>query len=193
MTAADPAEYLGADDVVQSSHPDVVALATRLREEHSDDAEFARAAFEWVRDAVAHSVDAQDPRVTLTSSEVLREGVGLCYAKSHLLAAVLRAGGVPTGLCYQRLRDGDGHVLHGLVAVHLDGRWHRQDARGNKPGVAAQFSLHGERLAFAVDPAAGEIDYPDLFTSAAAPVVEVLRGATDVLALCTGGLPTGLD
>jgi hypothetical protein len=48
---------------------------------------------------------------------------------------------VPAGLCYQRLGDGDGHVLHGLVAVHLDGRWHRIDARGNNAHVDARFTL----------------------------------------------------
>lgn len=38
-------------------------------------------------------------------------------------------------------------MLHGLVAVRFHGAWHRQDPRGNKPGVEARFSLTGERLA----------------------------------------------
>jgi transglutaminase-like putative cysteine protease len=81
-----------------------------------------------------HSLDAGDPRVTVTAAQILIEGVGLCYAKSHLLIALLRSRGIPAGLCYQRLTDGDsGHMVHGLVAVHLDGGWHRQDPRGNKP------------------------------------------------------------
>jgi transglutaminase-like putative cysteine protease len=84
-------------------------------------------------------MDARDRRVTLLSSEVLRERVGLCYAKSHLLVALLRSEGIPAGLCYQRLRSGDGYVLPGLVAVHLRGAWHRQDPRGNKPGIDARF------------------------------------------------------
>ncbi|CAJ1493055.1 hypothetical protein MU0083_000116 [[Mycobacterium] kokjensenii] len=88
--------------------------------------------------------------------------------------------GIPAGLCYQRLVDGDGHVLHGLVAVYLDGAWHRQDARGNKDGVDAQFCLGTERLARPVDESLGEIDYPQLYVS-------------PVLALCDGGLPNRLD
>ncbi|MEB3064266.1 hypothetical protein [[Mycobacterium] zoologicum] len=83
--------------------------------------------------------------------------------------------------------------MRSLVAVHLQGAWHRQDARGNKEGVDAQFSVDTEKLAWPVDESVGEIDYPQLFASPVRTVVDVLRAATDVLALCAGGLPTGLD
>lgn len=192
LDALDPALCLAPDAVVESTHPAVVALTRGLRSMAEDDTAFARAAFEWVRDEVGHSYDVGDPRVTLTASEVLEHRVGLCYAKAHLLAAVLRAGGVPAALGYQRLEHHGGHVLHGLVAVHLDGRWHRQDPRGNKEGVDAQFSLVGERLAFPIDPSLGEVDYPTLFVEPAAVVVEALRSTEDILAVYDHGLPTGL-
>lgn len=188
----DPALCLDADAVVESTHPAVAALAGSLRAGHATEVEFAERAFAWVRDEVRHSYDVGDPRVTLTASEVLEHRVGLCYAKSHLLAAVLRAGGVPAALCYQRLAHGDDHVLHGLVALNLGGRWHRQDPRGNKEGVDAQFSLGREVLAFPVDPAAGEIDYPQLFAEPAPVVVDVLRRTDDILSVYDAGLPTGL-
>ncbi|GGM46670.1 transglutaminase family protein [Dactylosporangium sucinum] len=182
--------FLAADDVVQADHPAVRAAAARLRGRHPDDVGFSRAAYEFVRDEVRHSFDADDPRVTVTAAEVLEHRVGLCYAKSHLLAALLRAEGVPAGLCYQRLATGDGgFVLHGLVAVHLDGRWHRQDPRGNRPGVDAQFSLDGPRLAFTVDPSAGERDYEPVYAAADPGVLAALRARTDVLTLRTAGLP----
>ena len=187
--SADPRLYLGSDDVVESDHPAVRALGRDLRREHPSDVDFARAAFEWVRDTIAHAYDVQDHRVTLTASEVLREQVGLCYAKAHLLTAVLRSQGVPTALCYQRLSDDDGHVVHGLVAVHLEGGWHRQDPRGNKPGVDAQFSLGAEQLAWPVDPSRGELDYDRLYVSPAPEVVATLRAADDILT-CT--LPSDL-
>ncbi|WP_125776568.1 transglutaminase-like domain-containing protein [Antribacter gilvus] len=192
LQAGAPEAYLGADDVVEASAPEVVELAARLRAEHPGDTAFARAAFEWVRDEVAHSVDAQDPRITVTATEVLERRVGLCFAKSHLLAAVLRAGRVPAGLCYQRFGDGDAAMLHGLVAVHLDGAWSRQDPRGNKPGVDAQFSLGAERLAWPADPAAGDLDYPQVLAAPAPVVLAALRGSDDALALCAGGLPGAL-
>lgn len=131
--------------------------------------------------------------MTLTASEVLRARVGLCYAKSHLLAALLRVSRIPTGLCYQRLTHGDGHVLHGLVAVYLNGQWHRQDPRGNKEGGTAEFSLTGEHLAWPVDPALGEVDYPHVMVTPAASVVHALRNANNVLAIYDTGLPTCLE
>lgn len=186
------AEFLGADPIVDSADPGVQELAAELARKADGPEGFARAAFEWVRDEIAHSYDVRDPRVTLTAAEVLAARVGLCYAKSHLLAALLRSRGVPTALCYQRLAHGDGHVLHGLVAIRLRGAWHRQDPRGNTGGIDAQFCLDAERLAFPIDPARGEIDYPLLYPAPAAAVVDALRGATDVLAMYHGGLPTGL-
>ncbi|MEU0542789.1 transglutaminase family protein [Nocardia sp. NPDC005978] len=179
-SALDPSDFLAGDAVIEIDHPRVRALGERLRGESAGDADFARRAFEWVRDEVAHSYDAQDPRVTLRASDVLEQRVGLCYAKSHLLTAVLRGQGIPTALCYQRLSHDEGHVLHGLVAVYLDGGWHRQDARGNRADVAAEFSLDGEKLAFPIDPAAGDVDYPGLHRDPAAVVVDTLANAGDV-------------
>lgn len=187
------AAYLRGGPVIQLDDPAVRSLAHDLRRDAPEDVEFAGTAFDWVRDEVGHSFDVGDPRVTLTAGEVLRERVGLCYAKSHLLAALLRVGGIPTGLCYQRLTHGDSHVLHGLVAVYLHGTWHRQDPRGNKDGVTAAFSLTDERLAGPVDPALGEIDYPQVMVSPAASVVRVLSSTTNVLSIYDSGLPTALD
>lgn len=185
-----PAAYLVGGDVIDRSHSSIKQFAATLRAEHSEDVPFAQAAFEHVRDGVRHSWDAQDPRVTLSASETLREGVGLCFAKAHLLAGLLRAEGIPTGLCYQRLADdGSSFVVHGLVAVHLQGHWHRQDPRGNKPGVDAQFSLTTEQLAWPVRTELGERDYPQLLVRPHPDVVRALRGATDVLALCAGACP----
>jgi transglutaminase-like putative cysteine protease len=189
-----PADYLAGDEVIDLSHPSIKGTASSLRAEHGDDTSFARAAFEYARDRVRHSWDVQDPRVTLSASETLREGVGLCFAKAHLLTALLRTEGIPTGLCYQRLTDdGSTFNVHGLVAVHLQGSWHRQDPRGNKPGVDAQFSLTTEQLAWHVATELGEHDYPQLLVSPHPDVVRALRGATDALALCREGLPSHLE
>jgi transglutaminase-like putative cysteine protease len=166
-------------------------LGRQLRGEADDDVDFARAAYTWVRDQVAHSGDVGSPRVTLSAGEALRERTGLCYSKAHLVAALLRSQGVPAGLCYQRLRLGyDGFVLHGVVAVWLGGDWHRQDPRGNRPGLDAQFSLTGERLAWRARSEKGERDYADVFVTAAPVVVTALTAAA------RGGplvLPTGLS
>ncbi|MBT0767924.1 transglutaminase family protein [Kineosporia sp. J2-2] len=187
-------EYLAASAVVDHDHPAVRALAARHRALYpADDEAYARSVFEWVRDEIRHSIDAQDPRITLTASQTLAEGVGLCFAKSHLLVALLRAEGVPAGFCYQRLTDdGDTFMLHGLIAVHLRGDWHRQDPRGNKPGVDARFSLTHEQLAWPIA-APGEQDYPGVRAEPAPQVVKALSEATDALELYAGDLPDELQ
>lgn len=192
LSALTPSDYLSGDMIIEVDHPKVRALGAELRSRSDSETDCARLAFEWVRDNVAHSYDARDPRVTLRASEVLDQRVGLCYAKSHLLAAILRGNEIPTALCYQRLTHGDGYVLHGLVAVHLMGAWHRQDPRGNRADVSAEFSLGEEQLAFPVDPELGEIDYPELHRSPAESVVNVLSNATDILAIYDRGLPSRL-
>lgn len=182
------ADYLLGDDIVQVDDPGVRSTADRLRGESVDRLDYARRAFEFVRDEVAHSWDADDPRVTVTASEVLESRVGLCYAKSHLLAALLRIGGVPTALCYQWLVDDEYFMLHGLVAVNLEGRWHRLDARGNKAGVAAQFDLDVERLAWPVRPEMGERDFPALHVSPPPQLIRALRSVDDIRSLAVSGL-----
>ncbi|MEW2511974.1 transglutaminase family protein [Streptomyces sp. NPDC046870] len=177
---ADLSAYLAADDVIDHHHPVVRETAARLAAEASDSYDYARAAYEFVRDAIPHSQDSGDLRVTWRASDVLALGTGICYAKSHALAALLRAEDIPAALCYQRLGDDEGgHAVHGLVAVRFRGAWHRQDPRGNKPGVDARFSLDGERLAWTPDPASHEVDYPLLYAAPHPAVLAALRAAPD--------------
>ncbi|MCZ4120517.1 transglutaminase-like domain-containing protein [Streptomyces sp. H39-S7] len=179
----DHAAYLAADDVIDHGHPLVRETARRLRAATDGPHDYARAAFDFVRDTIAHSGDADDPRVTWRASDVLRLRTGICHAKSHALTALLRAEAIPTGLCYQRLADEDGSapLVHGLIAVLLPGstRWARQDARGNKPGVDTRFSVDREQLAWRVRPEAGEVDYPVLYAAPPPAVLESLQRATD--------------
>src|SRR5699024_4752910 len=82
--------------------PEVLATARRLASSGSEQ-DTARRCFEFVRDEIRHSADDKLNPVTCKASDVLRHKTGYCYAKSHLLAALLRANGIPAGLCYQRL------------------------------------------------------------------------------------------
>lgn len=155
--------------------------AARLAEGAAASYAYARAAYEFVRDAIPHSQDSGDPRVTWRASGVLRQRTGICYAKAHALTALLRAEDIPAALCYQRLaHDEDGgYAVHGLVAVRFNGAWHRQDPRGNRPGVDARFSLAGERLAFAPAPESNEMDYPVLYAEPHPTVLAALKAAPD--------------
>ncbi|MFK0245332.1 transglutaminase family protein [Amycolatopsis azurea] len=179
-------DYLVADAVIDHDHPLIRETADGLSPTGGTEVDVIRSMFHFVRDEIAHTVDAADPRITLMASEVLSERVGLCYAKSHLLAALLRSQGIPAGFCYQRIG-----VLHGLNGVYLAGlgRWIRLDPRGNKNGADAHFCLDDERLAWTLDPAKGEIDFPVVYTAPSSAVVESLSSATPGPAWYEGILP----
>lgn len=143
-----------------------------------------RAAFTFVRDEIAHSFDIETDELTCNASEVLRAGHGLCYAKSHLLVALIRSFGVPAGFGFQRLRsDGpdSAFVLHGFVGVRLPetGRWVPLDARGDNETLSTVFDLDTPSLAFVPDPALGEETLPGVHSKPLRHVVGMLsRGGT---------------
>ncbi|MGW5719562.1 transglutaminase-like domain-containing protein [Amycolatopsis sp. NPDC003865] len=180
-------DYLAADAVVDHEHPAIRALADDLRAVGKDPVARAEAAFRFVRDEVDHVIDARDPRVTWRASDVLRERVGICYAKAHLLAALLRAQGIPAGFCYQELS-----ALHGLNAVYLHGKWRRLDARGNRTGARGEFSLDTEKLAWPVDSTRGERDHPEIHPAPAPVVVDFLKTARPGPGWYEKGLPATL-
>lgn len=172
------AVFLQSTVIIDWKHPAISAKAAELAVGQSSPVELTRRCFEWVRDNIQHSADFQRNPVTCTASEVLQHGTGYCYAKSHLLAALLRANGIPAGICYQRMSmddAGERFCLHGLNAAFLPGHgWYRMDARGNKIGVDAQFSPPTERLAFDLT-LPGEHDYRDVLPAPLAVVVGALR------------------
>lgn len=144
--------YLQATDIIDWQQPAILGLARHLAMGHKTPNAIAKSCFQWVRDEVRHSFDYQLNPVTCRASDVLRNRTGYCYAKSHLLAALLRANGIPSGFCYQRLsisEQGAPYCLHGLNGAYLpEFGWYRIDARGNRDGVNAQFTPPHERLAF---------------------------------------------
>ncbi|MCL2657108.1 MAG: transglutaminase family protein [Betaproteobacteria bacterium] len=168
--------YLAASPYIDHTHATIQALARQLAAEASDDKTIAQRCFEYVRDEIHHSWDHRCGPVTCRASDVLAHRSGYCYAKSHLLAALLRANGIPAGLCYQRLSAGDSgppYCLHGLNAVFLANYgWYRIDPRGNKPGIDARFDPPNEHLAFT--PLSGESDLPGIWPEPLPCVVAAL-------------------
>ena len=174
-------EYLKCDEVIDFYYNDVSKLADQLYSESESETEFVKMAYEYVRDMIPHSADISADTVTCSASEVLKAGHGICFAKSHLLAAILRSKSVPAGFCYQKLilDDETAPVLiyHGLNGVYLReyGKWIRLDARGNKPGVNAQFSIDSEMLAFPIRPEKGEVDVPVIYADPDTEIVKTLQ------------------
>lgn len=172
-------EFLESSKYINWDNPEIKALAKSLSTEYSLDEEIAKNCFEWVRDNIKHSSDYNLNPVTCKASDVLIHKTGYCYAKSHLLAALLRANDIPAGLCYQRLSvEGDNGApfcLHGLNAVFLKNQgWYRIDARGNKEGVNAKFTPPEEQLTFPIN-LEGEADLPEIWPEPLAIIVSVLE------------------
>lgn len=171
-------QYLESSEFIDWDCPEIIELAEFLKIGLVSDVDVARACFEYVRDAIMHTSDYKIDIVTSKASDVLHHKTGYCYAKSHLLAALLRANNIPAGLCYQRLSvsgQGGPYCLHGLNAVFLTRYgWYRVDARGNKPGVNADFIPPIEQLAFDTNQEE-ESDIQGVWSEPLLPVVTVLQ------------------
>ena len=172
------AAFLSATPVVDWDNRDVLAFSRQLADGRTSQADVVRGCFEWVRDEVQHTVDHGLEVITCNASDVLSERSGFCYSKSHLLAALLRANGIPTGFVYQRLAldaEGTTFCLHGLNAVWLpeDG-WIRIDARGRRDNLRAEFDPPREVLPFACS-LPGEQIFPFVLAEPLPLVVDALR------------------
>ncbi|MBP3602726.1 MAG: transglutaminase domain-containing protein [Lachnospiraceae bacterium] len=174
-------EYLKEDAVIDYTNEAVAQLADDLFQRANNELEYIKMAYEFVRDNISHSADANEDMITCTASEVLKAGHGICFAKSHLLASLLRCKSIPAGFCYQKLilDDETAPVLiyHGLNGVYIKEckKWIRLDARGNKSGVNAQFSTETEQLAFSIRPEKGEVDSFVVYPEPDVKVLEKLR------------------
>ena len=196
--ADDLGEYLSSSEDIDWTHPAVMSAAEAFQRRAEDDVRLVQIIYEYVRDEIKHSWDVQDTRVTKKASEVLEHKAGICWAKSNLLAALLRACGIPAGICYQRLTLGDtpetGFCIHSLNAVYIKriDRWIRLDARGSAGVPNAQFSLEQERLEFCVKREIGEVDYHTVYAHPMPKLMEVLEQNEDALEMYEYKLPDTL-
>jgi hypothetical protein len=169
-------KYLASSEYIDWEKPEVLAQAKDLASGVSGAEEITRRCFEFVREEIRHSWDYEQNPVTCKASDVLKHRTGYCYAKSHLLAALLRANEIPAGLCYQRLTitDVPPFCLHGLNAIYLKSYgWYRIDVRGNKQGVSTEFCPPVQELAFPIV-MQGEADLPEIWAEPLPVVTEVL-------------------
>lgn len=191
-------EYLSVSKYINWNDDSIISKADEFKLKFTDEISLVKSVYEFVRDEIMHSWDAQDKRVTKSATEVLEQGVGICWAKANLLAALLRACGIPAGICYQCLTLGDvpetGFCIHALNAVYIRSlnRWIRLDARGNKAGVDARFDLEQERLAFSVRRDFGEVDYGIVYANPSDKLMKVLEESTDALYMYLNCLPDNI-
>ncbi len=192
-------KYLECSEYVDYDNEAVRKQADRFKSISETELDLVKNTFYFVRDNIKHSWDVQDRRVTFCTSDVLKEGVGICWAKANLFAALLRANGIPCGFSHQRLTLGDtpdtGYCIHGLNTVYLSSldKWIRLDARGNTEKIHAEFSTDEELLAFHVIPENDEYDYHDNLAKPSEKLMQVLKENMDALYMYQHLLPDRLE
>ena len=190
-------DYLEPSEIIDYNSEEIKEIVKKIKRESTSTMETIKNAYEFVRDNISHSADINGKVVTCNASEVLKAKEGICYAKSHLLAAILRSLNIPTGFCYQKLVLEDDIkpwlIIHGLNAVYVEelNKWIRLDARGNKDGVNAEFSIDEEKLAFPIREELGEEDILVIYSKPDDNVIRALRSCNTVEELFDN-LPTEL-
>ena len=178
-------KFLKEHKYINFNSPIIQLKAAELFDGLTDDVQKSKSAYEFVRDEIPHSFDIRSDAITAKASDVLENETGICHAKANLLAALLRSQKIPTGFCFQRMKIGNGaHAVHCYNAIFINGCWIKVDARGNKEGVSAQFSLDEPMLAFPCRQEYDEYFYQGIFAEpheATMQMLETAQNLQDVL------------
>ena len=184
-------EYLSETPSIDYRNPLIQDKVQELMNQSEDDLDYIKRCYIFVRDEISHSWDIKEDVVSRTASEVLKNKTGICWTKSCLLVALLRANQIPSGISYQLLTRADdaseGYMIHALNTVYLKDldKWIRLDARGNKENINAFFSLDGEHLAYTIRSELGEIDYHDNHADLDDRLVNILMQSENILEITT--------
>ncbi|MDI6644745.1 MAG: transglutaminase-like domain-containing protein [Methanobacteriaceae archaeon] len=175
-------KYLISSGLIDFEDLNIQQIANNLSKGAENEIQIIKIVYEFVRDKIAHSTDIGSNQVIYKASDVLKYGHGLCFAKSHLLAAILRFLGIPTGFCYQKI-EFDGKIgLHGLNGVFIKNidKWIRLDARGNENGINARFRIENECLAYNIKKEKGELDFPTIYAQPNRKVIKILEKSSNL-------------
>ena len=184
-------DYLIETPSIDYMNPLIRDKVRTLMDQSEDDLDYIKRSYIFVRNDIPHSWDIKTEVVSRTASDVLKNKTGICWTKSCLLAALLRANGIPSGISYQLLTraddDSEGYMIHALNTVYLKdlNKWIRLDARGNKENINAYFSLDEEHLAYTVRSELGEIDYHDNHADLDDRLVNILMQSESIQEITT--------
>ena len=175
-------------ETIDYSHPIIQEKVKELKKNSPSQLNYIENAYRFVRDAIPHSWDIRSEVVSRKASEVLINRTGICWTKSCLLASLLRANGIPSGISYQYLTradddNSDGYIIHALNTVFINelNKWIRLDARGNKENVHAEFSIDEEKLVFPIRDQLGEVDHRDNNSDLDERLVKILKESKSIL------------
>ena len=177
-------DYLECSDMIDYDHPLVKETAEQLTYGLKDNITKSRTIFDFVRDQIFHSFQINASSVTKKASEVLDKGHGICYAKAHLLAALMRASDIPAGLCYQIRYNNEMEQLlvHGFNAVYIRelNRWIRLDASYHKDEAQWRFDPLRESPELTIDKSLGEHDDRTIYLSPSRRIIRALNTSESV-------------
>ena len=128
--------YIQPTETIDCSHPDIPEVAVIKTRGLSSDPERAKALFYFVRDEIHYNVYMLSTFIEdFRASVVLCRKKGYCVQKAVLLAAFLRAAGIPSRLAFARIRNYrmpgelkrqtgiDCLPSHGYTQVFLHEKW----------------------------------------------------------------------
>lgn len=185
-------DYLLETECIDYNNSVIQEKVKELKLNSDSQLKYIENAYKFVRDEISHSWDIKSEVVSRKASEVLINRTGICWTKSSLLAALLRANGIPSGFSYQFLTRADdnadeGYIIHVLNTVFISelNKWIRLDARGNKESVHADFCLDEEKLAFSIRSELGEVDYRDNNPDLDDRLIKILKESKNILEITT--------
>ncbi len=83
-------QYSELSYYIDWNNSEIKGLANTLASTSSSEEDIATNCFELVRDNTKHNVDYKSNPITCKATDILKYKTGYYYAKSHLLAALLR-------------------------------------------------------------------------------------------------------
>ena len=158
--------YLVESAYVNYNNPNVQREISSLLTNCKSSTEYLTKAFLFVRDHISHSVDkAEKTIISRSASDALKNKHGLCFAKAHLLCALLRAVKIPCALSYQTIISPSIRFIHGLCA-YLDTNTHSwvHIDPVNKNDKFEAFKAGHEWLYYRPSKKLTIINHPELYT-----------------------------
>lgn len=173
--------FLTATEYIDYTAQAVRETIKALFADDMSDIQKAQTAYNFVRDEIKHSFDCNTTAITAKASDALKYKTGICHAKANLLAALLRSQEIPTGFYFEHLTladdDSMGYCLHAFNAAYLAGHWVKLDARGNKTGINAEFSLEQPVLAYPPRKEYDEYFFPGIYANPHKETMDMLEKA----------------
>ncbi len=187
-------QYLSETREIDFSHPLIQQKGEELKKNSHNTVDYIEKAFNYVR-SLPHSADIDSRHVSVSASEVMQHNEGICYAKSHLLASLLRYTSIPAGFIYQKLgrvcTTGARLIIHALNAVYISdyNSWVPLDARGEKD--PCPIDLKKGHLVYPPNTVCNECTIPAIYPAPDPASLNALYNTDDVENLLDN-LPTEL-